>query len=69
MNNWCIGFSHILLMRILIFKELTSRRLYKSFGFKGLITSKTVCEFDGKPGTIICAPLLIYEQRLHSMSL
>jgi hypothetical protein len=37
MNNWCICwfFTHILL-RILIFKGLTVRRLYKSFGVKGL---------------------------------
>jgi hypothetical protein len=37
MNNWCIYwfFTHILL-RILIFKGLTARRLYKSFGVKGL---------------------------------
>jgi hypothetical protein len=38
MNNWCICwfFTHILL-GILIFKELTARRLYKLFGVKGLI--------------------------------
>jgi hypothetical protein len=38
MNNWCICwfFTHILL-GILIFKELTARRLYKSFGVKGLM--------------------------------
>jgi hypothetical protein len=37
MNNWCICwfFTHILL-GILIFKGLTKRRLYKSFGVKGL---------------------------------
>jgi hypothetical protein len=37
MNNWCICwvFMHILL-GILIFKGLTARRLYKSFGVKGL---------------------------------
>jgi hypothetical protein len=37
MNNWCIcwSYTHILL-RILIFKELTARLLYKSFSFKGL---------------------------------
>jgi hypothetical protein len=31
-----VGFSHIFLLRILIFKGLTARRLYKSFGVKGL---------------------------------
>jgi hypothetical protein len=38
MNNWCICwfFKHIFL-EILIFKGLTARRLYKSFGVKGLI--------------------------------
>jgi hypothetical protein len=38
MNNWCIGwfFTHILL-GILIFKGLTARRHYKSFGVKGLL--------------------------------
>jgi hypothetical protein len=37
MNNWCICwfFTHILL-GILSFKGLTARRLYKSFGIKGL---------------------------------
>jgi hypothetical protein len=38
MNNWCIcWFSCIFLLGILIFKGLTARRLYKSFGVKGLI--------------------------------
>jgi hypothetical protein len=37
MNNWCIcWFSRIFLLGILIFKRLTARRLYKSFGVKGL---------------------------------
>jgi hypothetical protein len=37
MNNWCIcWFSRIFLLGILIFKGLTERRLYKSFGVKGL---------------------------------
>jgi hypothetical protein len=38
MNNWCICwlFTHVLL-EILIFKGLTARRLYKSFGVKELI--------------------------------
>jgi hypothetical protein len=37
MNNLCICWfiTHIF-TGILIFKELTARRLYKSFGFKGL---------------------------------
>jgi hypothetical protein len=41
MNNCCIivfvGFSCIFLLGILIFKGLTARRLYKSFGVKSLI--------------------------------
>jgi hypothetical protein len=38
MNNWCIcWFSRISLLGILIFKGRTARRLYKSFGVKGLI--------------------------------
>jgi hypothetical protein len=38
MKNWCICwfFSHILL-GILIFKRFTVRRLFKSFGIKGLM--------------------------------
>jgi hypothetical protein len=37
MNNWCIcWFFKLILLRILIFKGLTARRLYKSFGVKGL---------------------------------
>jgi hypothetical protein len=37
MNNWCICwfFTHIL-EGIIIFKGLNTRRLYKSFGVKGL---------------------------------
>jgi hypothetical protein len=31
-----VGFSRIFLLGILIFKGLTERRLYKSFGVKGL---------------------------------
>jgi hypothetical protein len=31
-----VGFSNIFLLWILIFKGLTARRLYKSFGVKGL---------------------------------
>jgi hypothetical protein len=38
MNNWCIcWFFTLFLLGILIFKWLTARRLYKSFGVKGLI--------------------------------
>jgi hypothetical protein len=38
MNNWCIcWFSRIFVLRILIFKVLTTLRLYKSFGDKELI--------------------------------
>jgi hypothetical protein len=47
MNNWCIsGFSRIFLLGILIFKGLTARRIYKSFGVKGLIiyTESQICE-------------------------
>jgi hypothetical protein len=38
MNNWCIFFVFLLifLLGILNVKELTARRLYKSFGVKGL---------------------------------
>jgi hypothetical protein len=43
MNNWCIcWFLRIFLLGILIFKWLTARRLYKSFGVKGLILSTYV---------------------------
>jgi hypothetical protein len=31
-----VGFSRMFLMGIVIFKVLTARRLYKSFGVKGL---------------------------------
>jgi hypothetical protein len=34
-----VGFSRIFLLRIFIFKRFTARRLYKSFGVKGLIFS------------------------------
>jgi hypothetical protein len=34
-----VGFSGIFLLEILIFKGLTARRLYTSFGAKGLIWS------------------------------
>jgi hypothetical protein len=40
MDNWCIcWFLGIFLLGILIFKGLTARRLYKSFGVKGLKTN------------------------------
>jgi hypothetical protein len=46
MNNWCICwfFAHISI-EDLIFKGLTARRVYKSFGVKGLIllAKKLVC--------------------------
>jgi hypothetical protein len=43
MNNCYIGwFSRIFLLGILIFKGLTARRLYKSFGDKGL--NKVKCK-------------------------
>jgi hypothetical protein len=38
MNNWCICWlSGIFLLGNVVFKGLTTRRLYKSFGFKGLM--------------------------------
>jgi hypothetical protein len=41
MNNWLfVDFSRIFLLVILIFKGLTARRLYKSFGVIGLIQLK-----------------------------
>jgi hypothetical protein len=33
-----VGFTCIFLLGILIFKGLAARRLYKSFGVKGLVT-------------------------------
>jgi hypothetical protein len=36
MNSVFVGFSRIFLLGILIYKGLTARRLYKSFGVKGL---------------------------------
>jgi hypothetical protein len=37
MNNWCIcWFSKHIFTEILIFEGLIARRLYKSFGVKGL---------------------------------
>jgi hypothetical protein len=42
MNGVFVGFSHILVffLGILIFKSFTARRLYKSFGVKGLCVSR-----------------------------
>jgi hypothetical protein len=37
-----VGFSRIFLLGILIFKGLATRRLYKSFGFKGLMENYSV---------------------------
>jgi hypothetical protein len=37
------GFSRIFLLGILIFKGFTTRRLYKSFGVKGL-NKETSCQ-------------------------
>jgi hypothetical protein len=37
-----VGFSLIFLLWILIFKGLTARRLYKSFGVKGLISPQPI---------------------------
>jgi hypothetical protein len=48
MNNWCIVFSRIFLLGILVFKGLTARRLYKSFGVKGLIQVTGVLVFRNK---------------------
>jgi hypothetical protein len=43
MNNWCnCWFFTRMLLGILIFKGLTSRRLYKSFGVKGLMNLKEI---------------------------
>jgi hypothetical protein len=42
MNNWCICWvSRIFLLWILIFKWLTARRLYKSFGVTGIMNNVT----------------------------
>jgi hypothetical protein len=39
MTGVFVDFSRIFLLGILIFKRITVRRLYKSFGVKGLISS------------------------------
>jgi hypothetical protein len=48
MNDCCIcWFSRIFLLGILIFKGLTARRLYESFGVKGSnITLTLFCSND-----------------------
>jgi hypothetical protein len=47
MNNYVfVGFSRIFLLGILILKGLTARRLYKSFGVKGLIQSPNINGFS-----------------------
>jgi hypothetical protein len=49
MNNWCICWClRIFLLGIWIFKGLTARRLYKSFGVKGLkqTLTQTHCYFQ-----------------------
>jgi hypothetical protein len=47
-----VGFSWIFLLGILIFKGFTARRLYKSFGVKGLFVSyifiEKACLFEYK---------------------
>jgi hypothetical protein len=43
-----VGFSRIFLLGILIFKELTARRLYKSFGGKGLIKHNNLFVYTWK---------------------
>jgi hypothetical protein len=43
-NRSFVGFSCIFLLGILIFKRLTARRLYKSFGVKGLTTANYLSE-------------------------
>jgi hypothetical protein len=52
MNDWCIcRVSCIFLLGILIFKELTARRLYKSFGVKRLMhTSRTYLKIHSHEG-------------------
>jgi hypothetical protein len=43
MNVTFVDFSRIFLLGIFIFKWLTARRLYKSFGVKGLTPSQELC--------------------------
>jgi hypothetical protein len=45
-NCYICWFTSIFLLGILIFKGLTARRLYKSFGIKGLIDLK--CNRSGE---------------------
>jgi hypothetical protein len=44
-----VGFSRIFVLWILIFKGLTARRLYKSYGVEGLRTeySETTAHLNG----------------------
>jgi hypothetical protein len=55
MNNWCIcWFSRIFLLGILTFKGLTARRLYKSFGVKGLtVTVQRHTTYSERYGTLL----------------
>jgi hypothetical protein len=55
MNNWCICwfFTHIF-TGILIFKALTARRLYKSFGVKGLKSAKRNRNYRPRGTEIAC---------------
>jgi hypothetical protein len=66
MNNWCIYwfFTHFLL-GILIFKGLTARRLYKSFGIKGLSFVKLL----GTPAVNLITSLLLYQSLLLNTAL
>jgi hypothetical protein len=41
-----VGFSRIFLLEILIFKGFTARRLYKSFGVKGLMVTIHTTRFN-----------------------
>jgi hypothetical protein len=54
-----VGFSRIFLLGILIFKGLTARRLYKSFGVKGLSIGLRVVHSNKLP-TIRSILMTIY---------
>jgi hypothetical protein len=49
-----VGFSRISLLGILIFKGLTARLIYKSFGFKGLIHNSCVMCLIKRGPEIVC---------------